>query len=98
MGEQLTLEGMPAPPRRAPGPIERAWRDGDDERTVEEVVAKCARMLDECSSGRDVKALSVTVLDGVALRRQMRGGEETGEDDPLNGIVLKFGAARVAAS
>ncbi len=91
MGEQLTLTGETWPPPRRAGPIERAWLEGDDEKTVEAVVAKCCQLLDSCNSGRDTKALAVTVLDGVKLRRELRGaGGAEDEESPLNGIIYKF--------
>lgn len=90
MSEQLTLTGESWPPPRRLGKIEEAWMSGDDEMTVQAVVAKCCQLLDNCNSGRDTKALAVTVLDGVKLRRELRGGSDGEEVSPLDGIILKF--------
>lgn len=73
---------MDSPPRlfpvpdRTPGPVERAVVDGDDLEAINRVLEKCARTLDECDSARDIKALSITVIDGIARRRELGGGRE----------------------
>ena len=68
------LFDMPAVDRRL-GPIERAIVQGDDIQAIDAVLAKCARTMDECESARDIKALSITIIDGIARRRELGGGK-----------------------
>ncbi|MDO4428550.1 MAG: hypothetical protein Q4B91_03460 [Atopobiaceae bacterium] len=66
-------------PERVPGPIERAVVEGDDLEAINAVLAKVSRALDECNSARDIKALAITVIDGVARRRELGGGRGADE-------------------
>lgn len=66
-------------PDRALGPIERAVVEGDDLAAIDAVLAKVSRTLDGCSSARDIKALAITVIDGISRRRELGGGKETEE-------------------
>ena len=63
-------------PERTPGPIERAVVEGDDLEAINAVLAKVSRTLDECNSARDIKALAITVIDGVTRRRELGGSRE----------------------
>ena len=76
MAAQPTLFPVP---ERVPGPVERAVVEGDDLEAINAVLAKVSRTLDECNSARDIKALAITVIDGVARRRELGGEKETGE-------------------
>lgn len=66
-------------PDRVVGPIERAVVDGDDLKAIDAVLAKVSRTLDECNSARDIKALAITVIDGITRRRELGGGREPDE-------------------
>lgn len=66
-------------PDRVLGPIERAVVEGDDLEAINAVLAKVSRTLDECNSARDIKALAITVIDGVSRRRELGGGKDTEE-------------------
>ena len=68
-----------AVPDRQLGPIERAVVKGDDVEAIDAVLVKVARTLDRCNSARDIKALSITIIDGVARRRELGGGKEPEE-------------------
>ena len=76
MGDQPTLFTVPD---RQLGPIERAVVKGSDLEAIDAVLAKVSRTLDECGSARDIKALAITVIDGVARRRELGGGRDEGE-------------------
>lgn len=76
------MDGQPTlfpVPGRQPGPIERAVVEGSDLEAIDAVLAKVSRTLDECRSARDIKALAITVIDGVARRRELGGGRDEGE-------------------
>lgn len=76
------MDGQPTlfpVPDRVLGPIERAVVEGDDLQAVNAVLAKVSRTLDECNSARDIKALAITVIDGVTRRRELGGGRDRDE-------------------
>lgn len=88
-----------AVPERRLGTIERAVVDGDDLAAIDAVLAKVARTLDECNSARDIKALSITIIDGIARRRELGGGREPEGREPTmlevvsDERVRRFGGA-----
>ena len=84
--DQMTL--LPVPERTL-GPIERAVVEGDDLEAINAVLAKVSRALDECNSARDIKALAITVIDGVARRRELGGGKGAEEEaqTPLRMVI-----------
>ena len=95
MGEAVRLFEVP-PVQRQPGPIESAVLEGDDVEAVNAVLAKCARIMDESESGRDVKALSLTILDGIMKRRELEGTtpearEAEERSTPLGAIRERYG-------
>lgn len=97
MTEQPALFEVPIAVRRL-GPIEKAIVRGDDIEAIDAVLAKCARTMDECESARDIKALSITIIDGIARRRELGGGKEPSAADvtPIEDIIAerarRFGA------
>lgn len=84
-------------PERVLGPVERAVVEGDDLAAINAVLAKVSRTLDECNSARDIKALAITVIDGVTRRRELGGGRDADEgprplvEEVTGERVLRFG-------
>lgn len=92
-GSQGKLIEIPPIERRL-GPIEQAVVDGDDVEAITQVLIKCARLMDESNSGRDVKALAITVMDGIMKRHELSGTGTPGEEDlsPLDRIRSAYEA------
>lgn len=96
MPDQALLFEVPQVERKL-GPIERAVTHGTDVEAINAVLEKCARIMDESDSGRDVKALSVTIIDGISKRHELTGGSEEGSEvTPLD--VVRGKARRVAGA
>lgn len=87
------------PPPKAVGPIEKALLEGNDLEAINAIMLKCARTMDETNSARDIKSLSLTLLDGIMKRRELGGGRDPDANDerrnPLE--LISFERARRVA-
>lgn len=91
MPDQMELPGMPEPVPRRVGPIEAAWEGGDYAEILRAVGAKLARAMDTTESVRDLKGVSVGLIDVNEKLNGAQAAKPAADDGPREGIsVVRF--------
>lgn len=86
--DQQVLPGMPAPVPRRLGPIETAWESGDYAQILQAIGAKLAHAMDTTESVRDLKGVSVGLIDVNEKLNGSQAGQPQSNEERKEGISL----------
>lgn len=76
------------PDKAIPESIEKAWREGNEMKVCQAVIAKYAKVLDMTDSGRDIKPLATGMFETIdRLNALKAANEKSNAGTPLYRIL-----------